>query len=72
MTLHPGCDFQEALSNLGNVLNKCIEMNISLSLEKCVFMMTTGTVLGYSISQEALQLDPNKIAIIKRVLNLQN
>ena len=26
-----GCDFQEALSNLGKVLNKCIEMNSSLS-----------------------------------------
>jgi len=30
-----GCNFLEALSNLGKVLNKCIEMNLSLSPEKC-------------------------------------
>jgi len=62
-----GCDFQEALSNQGKVLNKCIEMNLCLSPEKCEFLMTTGTVLDHSISQEGLQVDPNKIAIIKRV-----
>lgn len=28
-----GSDFQEALSNLGKVLHKCIEMNLSLNLE---------------------------------------
>lgn len=58
-----GCDFQEALSNLGKVLQKCIEMNLSLSLEKCEYLMTTGIVLGHSISQQGLQVDPNKIAI---------
>ena len=45
-----GCDFLEALSNLGKVINKCIEMNLSLSREKCEFLMNTGTVLGHSIS----------------------
>jgi len=64
---HYGCDFRETLSNLGKVLNKCTEINISLSPEKCEFLMTTGIVLGHSISQEGLQLDPNKITIIKRV-----
>ena len=47
-----GCDFQEALSNLGKVLHKCIEMDLSLSIEKCKFLMTEGTVLGHSISQQ--------------------
>ena len=45
-----GCHFQEALSNLGKVLHKCIEMNLYLSPEKCEFLMTVGTVLGHSIS----------------------
>ena len=62
-----GSDFQEALSNLGKVLNKCIEMNLSLSLEKCEFLMTEGIVLGHAISQQALPVDPNKIVIIQRV-----
>jgi len=62
-----GCDFQEALSKLDKVLNKCIEMNSSLSLEKCEFLMTAGIVLGHLISQKGLQVDPKKIAIIQRV-----
>eukprot|EP00253_Pinus_taeda_P015895 PITA_15895 len=62
-----GSDFQEALSNLGKVLDKCIEMNLSLSLEKCKFLMTEGTMLGHEISQQGLQVDPNKISIIQRV-----
>ena len=44
-----------------------IEMNLSLSLEKCEFLITKQTVLGHSISQQALQVDPSKIAIIQRV-----
>ena len=62
-----GCDFQEALTNLGKVLCKCIEMNLYLNPEKCEFLMTEGTVLGNSISQQGLEVDPNKIAIIQRV-----
>ena len=62
-----GFDFQEALSNLGKILDKCIEMNLSLSLEKCEFFMTEGTVLSHAIYQQGLQVDPNKIAIIQRV-----
>ena len=45
-----GSNFQEALTNLGKVLAKCIEMNLSLGIEKCEIMMTEGTVLGHSIS----------------------
>eukprot|EP00253_Pinus_taeda_P023569 PITA_23569 len=62
-----GSSFQEALSNLGKVLSKCIEMNLSLGLEKCEFLMTEGTVLGHTISRQGLQVDPSKVAIIKRV-----
>jgi len=49
------------------MLNKCIEMNLSLSPEKCEFLMTAATILGHSISQEGLQVDPNNISIIKKV-----
>eukprot|EP00253_Pinus_taeda_P019308 PITA_19308 len=62
-----GYNFQEALTNLRKVLAKCIEMNLSLSPKKCQFLMTEGTVLGHTISQQGLQVDPNKIAIIQRV-----
>ena len=49
-----GGDFEEALSSLGKVLHKCIEMNLSLSPKKCEFFMTAGTVIGHSISQRGL------------------
>eukprot|EP00253_Pinus_taeda_P005004 PITA_05004 len=42
-------------------------MNLPLSPEKCKFLMTQGTILGHAISQQGLQVDPNKIAIIQRV-----
>jgi len=62
-----GCDFLEALSNMGTILDRCIEINISLSPEKCKFLMNGSTILGYSISQEGIQVDQNKISIIKRI-----
>eukprot|EP00253_Pinus_taeda_P018631 PITA_18631 len=62
-----GSSFQEALSNLGKVLSKCIEMNLSLSPEKCEFLMTEGTVLGHTISHQGLQVDSNKVDVMKRV-----
>lgn len=65
------CDFLEVFSNLGKVLSKCIEINPSLSLEKYEFLMNVATILGHSISQEGLQVDPNKIDIIKRVCTPQ-
>eukprot|EP00253_Pinus_taeda_P009163 PITA_09163 len=62
-----GSSFQEALSNLGKVLSKCTEMNLSLNPEKCEFLMTEGIMLCHTISCQGLQVDPNKIAIIKKV-----
>ena len=47
-----GCDFQEALSNLGKLLNKCIEINLSLSPKKCEFLMNAGIVLGHLIPRK--------------------
>eukprot|EP00253_Pinus_taeda_P010834 PITA_10834 len=62
-----GSSFQEALSNLGKVLSKCIKKNLSLSPKKCEFLMTKGTVLGHTISHQGLQVDPSKVSIIKSV-----
>eukprot|EP00253_Pinus_taeda_P004185 PITA_04185 len=62
-----GSNFQEALANLAKFLDKCIEMDLSLSPKMCEFLMTEGTMLGHAISQQGLQVDPNKIAIIQRV-----
>ena len=62
-----GDDFKEALSNFGKVLRRFIGMYLSLSPEKCEFLKRAGVVLGHSISQAGIQVDPRKITIIKRV-----
>ena len=62
-----GSNFQEELTNLGKFLAKCIEMNLSLSPKKCEFLMTEGIILGHTISQHGLQVDPNNIVFIQRV-----
>ena len=41
-------------------------------MEKCEFVKMKGKVLGHSISQTEIQVDPNKITIVKRVLIPQN
>ena len=66
-----GNDFQEAISNLCKVLNKLIEMNLSLSHEKCDFFKNAGIVLNHLLSKEGIQVDSNKISIINKVLVLK-
>ena len=67
-----GDDLQEAPSNLGKVLRRCIEMHLSLSPKKCEFLKKSGVLFEHSISQAGIQVDPNKITIIKRVPSPQN
>ena len=56
-----GSNFQEALTNLGKVLTKCIEMNLSLSPEKCEFLMTEGTVLGHQFLSKGYRWIPTRL-----------
>lgn len=67
-----GCNFQEDLYNLCKVLNKFIEVNLSLSPEKCKFFMKEGSVHGHSISHEGMQVDPKKLSSPKGSLSLKN
>ena len=59
--------FQKALSNLCKFIKKYIEMNLSLSPRKCEFLMNAGIVLGHFLPKGWIQVDPGKVAIIKRV-----
>lgn len=45
-----GDNFEEALTNLGKVLKRCKETQLSLSTEQCHMMMMEGVVLGHYIS----------------------
>lgn len=46
-----GDDFLESLSKLCKFLKICIEMNLSLNLEKCHFFMNSRIVLGHFLSK---------------------
>ena len=63
-TIH-GNTFEEAKDNLGKVLKRCINTNVSLSHEKCHMLMTEGIVLGHLISSKGIEVDPKKIQIIQ-------
>jgi hypothetical protein len=59
-----GNSFDEALDNLDKVLQRCREMNLSLSNEKCNMMMNEGIVLGHHLSSRGIEVDKDKIKII--------
>ncbi|XP_074313910.1 uncharacterized protein LOC141649110 [Silene latifolia] len=54
-------DFDNCLSNLGNVLRRCIEVNLVLNWEKCHFMVNEGIVLGHLVSDKGIQVDKAKV-----------
>jgi hypothetical protein len=56
--------FDEALDNLDKVLQRCREMNLSLSNEKCKMMMNEGILLGHHISSIGIEVDKIKIKTI--------
>ena len=49
-----GCSFDNCLTNLEVVLQRCREKNLVLNWEKCHFMVQEGIVLGYFISSKGL------------------
>lgn len=59
-----GVTFEEALQNIGKVLQWCEDHNLSLNREKLFMMMQEGIVLGHCISQEGIQVDLAKIEVI--------
>jgi hypothetical protein len=48
------------MSKLISGFLKCKEYGINFNLEKCVFMVFLGIILGFNVSREGKLLDPNK------------
>ena len=46
-----GTSFDDCLSNLDRVLQRCEQTDHVLNWEKCHFMVNEGIVLGHKISQ---------------------
>ena len=60
-----GCSFDNFLTNIEVVLQRCQEKNMVLNWEKCYFMVQEGFVLGHLISSKGLEVDKAKIATIQ-------
>jgi len=59
-----GSSFDNCLSSLAKVLERCEETNLVLNFEKCHFMVEQGIVLGHVISKNGIFVDLSKIDII--------
>ena len=59
-----GDSFDDCLTNLEKVLNRCEEKNLVLNWEKCHFMVTNCIVLGYIVSLKGIEVDKSKIQLI--------
>ena len=67
-----GGDFEECLTNLEAVLQRCIEKNLVLNWEKCHFMVNQGIMLGHVISNRGTEVDKAKIELISKLLSPTN
>ena len=63
-----GSNFENCLHNLGTVLHRCQVNNLALDWEKCHFIVTEGIVLGHMISVAGLDVDQEKVSIIKNLM----
>ena len=63
-----GTSFDDCLSNLDRVLQRCGETNLVLNWEKCHFMVNEGIVLGHKISGRGIEVDKAKVDAIEKML----
>ena len=61
-----GSCFDDCLSNLDRVLQRCEETNLVLYWDKCHFMVNEGIVLGHKFLKEVLKLIKLKLMLLKR------
>ena len=62
-----GSSFDDCLSNLDRVLQRCEETNLVLNWEKCHFMVNEGIVLGHKISKRGIEVDQAKVDAIEKM-----
>ena len=58
-----GSSFEDCLSNLEKVLERCVKVNLVLNWEKCHFMVKEGIVLGHVVSSRGIEVDKAKIVL---------
>nr|GEU51203.1 reverse transcriptase domain-containing protein [Tanacetum cinerariifolium] len=66
-----GNSFENCLSHLDKMLQRCEDTNLSLNWEKSHFMVKKGIVLGHKISKNGIEVDRPKVDVIANYLILQ-
>jgi hypothetical protein len=59
-----GDSFDDCLTNLKKVLNRCEEKNLMLNWEKYHFVVTNDIVLGHIVSSTGIEVEKFKIELI--------
>ena len=62
-----GSSFDDFLSNLDRVLQRCEQTNLVLNWEKCYFMVNEGIVLGHKISERGIEVEKAKVDAIEKM-----
>ncbi|KAL3685682.1 hypothetical protein R1sor_003704 [Riccia sorocarpa] len=65
-------DADQHLQQLEKALIKCLENQICLNPEKCVFWVQSGVLLGHIIYSEGILMDPGKVEKIRKQPALTN
>nr|GEW98824.1 reverse transcriptase domain-containing protein [Tanacetum cinerariifolium] len=62
-----GNSFENCLSRLDKMLQRCEDTNLSLNWEKRHYMVKEGIVLGHKISKSRIEVDKAKINVIAKL-----
>nr|GEZ28351.1 reverse transcriptase domain-containing protein [Tanacetum cinerariifolium] len=62
-----GNSFENCLSRLDKMLQRCEDTNLSLNWEKGHFMVKEGIVLGHKISKNGIEVDKAKVDVIAKL-----
>nr|GEX10415.1 hypothetical protein [Tanacetum cinerariifolium] len=62
-----GNSFENCLSRLDKILQRCEDTNLSPNWEKSYFMVKEGIVLGHKISKNRIEVDKGKVDVIARL-----
>ncbi|CAM8959686.1 unnamed protein product [Rhodiola kirilowii] len=62
-----GSSFDLCLSNLAEVLRRCVDPNLVLNREKCHFMVQEGIVLGHMVSNQGIEVNRVKVEVIEKL-----
>lgn len=62
-----GKTFDDHLNSLENIFRKLLANNLKLKASKCSFGFTEVKLLGHIVSKKGIQVDPEKIRVIKEL-----